>query len=418
MPLRSARLAGDPVLEECFAERHRMLSGEQGLPVMRVQQALIDLGRSVGPLGADGTFGFDTGTAVSAYKVDKGLSPSDPVVGPGTARALDDDFFFDPPRLDPTFAEFSPAVVDRRLEPFVALELSALLHTPLDSWRHMLGIFALTALNSGQLLGIVAQSRAIDLRLPFLAVADPIQGGRTADEFFDDSIVAGDALATTFTFLAGGQQRAFIVIRDDVILGRATVVRSATGTRAAVTLQGVVVHELTHARNLGSSLALRATADTDASVYADTALAVARSAAATPTANVLVSFVDEIVARHVHWVVLKEIAGSPGTLAVRALSPEQLAAAAFFYFVEVPRVYDSNGYGVGIAALGRPTVFRQLDQWLRLCAQQSFSDIADADQQSTLVFQAAAQVCAAEVAAPSLDVSNTDGLFPLAQNFV
>ena len=49
-----------------------------------------------------------------------------------------------------------------------------------------------------------------------------------------------------------------------------------------------------------------------------------------PTVNVLVSFVDEIVARH-----------------------------------EVPRVYDSNGYGVGIAALGRPTVFRQLDQWLR-----------------------------------------------------
>ena len=63
-----------------------------------------------------------------------------------------------------------------------------------------------------------------------------------------------------------------------------------------------------------------------------------------PTVNVLVSFVDEIVARH-----------------------------------EVPRVYDSNGYGVGIAALGSPTVFRQLDQWLRLCAGQSFSDIGDAD---------------------------------------
>ena len=63
-----------------------------------------------------------------------------------------------------------------------------------------------------------------------------------------------------------------------------------------------------------------------------------------PTVNVLVSFVDEIVARH-----------------------------------GVPRVYDSNGYGVGIAALGSPTVFRQLDQWLRLCAGRSFSDIGDAD---------------------------------------
>jgi hypothetical protein len=64
--LRSARLADDSVLEECFADRHRMLSGEQGLPVMRIQQALIDLRRSVDPLGADGILGFDTGTAVSA----------------------------------------------------------------------------------------------------------------------------------------------------------------------------------------------------------------------------------------------------------------------------------------------------------------------------------------------------------------
>ena len=81
-------------------------------------------------------------------------------------------------------------------------------------------------------------------------------------------------------------------------------------------------------------------------------------------------------------------------------------------------MYDSNDYGVGIGALGRPTVFRQLDLWLRLCAEQSFSDVADADQQSTLVFRAAAQVCAGQAAAPSLDLSNTDGVFPLAENFL
>ena len=418
MALRSARLAGDPVLEECLAGRHRMLAGEEGLPVKRVQQALIDLGRSVGPLGADGVFGPGTGTAVSAYKAAKGLEPTNPVIGPGTSRALDDDLFFDPPRLDPTFAEFSPSVVDRRLEPFVALELSELLHAPLDSWRHMLGRFALSGLSSGQLLGIVAQSRAIDIRAAFLAAADPVQAGQTADVFFDDAIIEGGALGNTTTFAAGGQLRAFIVINDNVILGRASIVRTVDGTRAPVTLQGVVVHELTHARNLAGSEALLAAVDTDESIYADTALAQARSVAAGPTVNVTRTFVEEMVARHVHWVVLKELAGTPGTLAVRALAAEQLAAAVLFYFVEIPIIYDSNGYGAGINARGDAVRFRQLDQWLRLCAAQSFSDIAAEDAQSRLVFEAAARVCADQVANPVLEFPQEDGLFPLIEHFL
>ena len=135
MPLRGPRFAGDPVLEECFAARHRMLEPEQGLPVKRVQAALLELGRSVGAAGADGIFGRDTGQAVVAYKQSKGLVPDDPVVGPGTVAALDDDLFVDPPELDPAFGEFSPAVVAHRVEPFVALELAALMNTPFDSWR-------------------------------------------------------------------------------------------------------------------------------------------------------------------------------------------------------------------------------------------------------------------------------------------
>ena len=60
MPLRSPRFAGDPVLEACLAGQHRMLQDESGLAVMRVQAALLDLGRSVGSAGADGIFGPDT----------------------------------------------------------------------------------------------------------------------------------------------------------------------------------------------------------------------------------------------------------------------------------------------------------------------------------------------------------------------
>lgn len=418
MPLRSARLAGDPVLEECLAGRHRMLAGEQGLPVKRVQQGLIDLGRPVGPSGADGIFGPNTGAAVTAYKTDKGLTPNDPVVGPGTSKALDDDLFFDPPVLDPTFAEFSPAVVDHRVEPFVGLELRALLNTPLDSWRHMLGMFALKSLNSGALLGIVAESRAIDIRDRFLAVADPVQEGLSADDFFDDQIIlGGDVKGRTVTYAAGGQQRSFIVVRDSVILGRETILRQSDGTHAPVTTQGVVVHELTHARNLKGSQALSETADTDSDVYTDTALAQARSAAGRPTAESMRRFVEEMVARHVHWIVLREMAGTPGTIAVRTLQADQLAGAALFYFAEVPGLWDFNGYGKAINDRGDAARFSQLDLWLRRCAAQSFSDIAADDQQSTLAFQAAAQLCAERAGSPILVALTADGLFPLPQDF-
>jgi hypothetical protein len=37
MPLRGPRFAGDPVLEDCFAGRHRMLAPEEGIGVKRVQ---------------------------------------------------------------------------------------------------------------------------------------------------------------------------------------------------------------------------------------------------------------------------------------------------------------------------------------------------------------------------------------------
>ena len=417
MPLRGPRFSGDPVLEECFAGRHRMMVPEQGLAVKRVQAALIELGRSVGPAGADGIFGHATAVAVTAYKTFKGLVPNDPVVGRGTSKALDDELFFDPPVLDPAFAEFSPAVVDHRLEPFVAFELAMLIRAPLDSWRHMLGRFALSGLNSGELLGIVAQSRALDLRDRFLAAADPLQpGGVRAEDFFDDAIVPG-AIANTITFRADGQPRSFIVIRDAVILGRESIVRSSDGTRAPVTLQGVLVHELTHARNLGNIQALLQTEDTNPDVYADTALAQARSAAAGPTANVLHAFVAEMVARHIHWIILKESAGTPGSIAITGLPADQLAAGTLFYFVEVTGVYDSNGYGSGINAQGDTMRFRQLELWLRLCAAHSFSDDVSQDQHVTLLFNAAADVCADQLVNPTPDFPQEDGLFPLPQDF-
>ena len=42
--------------------------------------------------GRIGEFATETGDAVTAYKTGKGLTPNDPVVGPGTMAALDADF--------------------------------------------------------------------------------------------------------------------------------------------------------------------------------------------------------------------------------------------------------------------------------------------------------------------------------------
>jgi hypothetical protein len=56
--------------------------------------------------------------------------------------------------------------------------------------------------------------------------------------------------------------------------------------------------------------------------------------------------------------------------------------------------------------------------WLKHCADQSFSDADDQDRQSTLVFQAAARVCAEWAVDGPLDVPDESGLYPLPDDFV
>ena len=102
---------------------------------------------------------------------------------------------------------------------------------------------------SGQMLGITANSRAIDLREPFLAAADPVQDGNPVDQFIDDAIIAERAHGVTVEFTVNGEPRSFILINDEVILGRAATSLAGSALRAPETLLGTVVHEFTHARN-------------------------------------------------------------------------------------------------------------------------------------------------------------------------
>ena len=90
MPFRSSRFIGEPTLEACLAGQHRMYSGAKGAAVNAVQQALSDLGY-LPATEVTGVYSAITRASVTRYKIAHGLSPSDPVVGPGTMKALDAD---------------------------------------------------------------------------------------------------------------------------------------------------------------------------------------------------------------------------------------------------------------------------------------------------------------------------------------
>jgi hypothetical protein len=102
MSLTAPRFRNDPVLEACLAGTHRMLSGEPSAgSVVLVQQALIDSGYKLPKFGPDGNYGGETAAAVSKFKADRGIQPSDGVVGPKTMAAFDDIFKGEPRPLPP-----------------------------------------------------------------------------------------------------------------------------------------------------------------------------------------------------------------------------------------------------------------------------------------------------------------------------
>ena len=106
--LTSPRFAGDADLDAVAKGTLRLAAPgtspypapvlSQGPAIAKVQQALIDLSYPLPTSGADGRFGPETGGAVARYKSERGISPSDPVVGPQTMARLDQDILaYDPP---------------------------------------------------------------------------------------------------------------------------------------------------------------------------------------------------------------------------------------------------------------------------------------------------------------------------------
>lgn len=381
-----------------------MMQPEQNLSVMRVQEGLSALGFFDGDL--DGIFGPLTGEAVSNYKDFHELSPTDPVVGTGTSGTLDEELFFDPPSLDPTFGEVAGFVARHAVEPFVGLALAPLIDAPLNSQRHDTGTFLLATLNSGFLVGIVAASRAGDLKSDTRIPAD------LQEQLAD----LGPAAGETNRFIGtDGREHEVAVIDDLTIRGKRILVHHPSGRRRRIDLLQVLCHELVHVRNAG--LHFERTPAFDADTFLDTALAQRLSDATDHhTGRVFFQFAEEMCARHVTWIIQRERAGDP--FALDFLQPEQLVEAAHFYFAETdPKfMFFDNGYISAIRARGHAAIFGQIALWLKKVSTMTFSGNPKRQQACAQVFRDAADSAEQTALTPAAGPPVGDGLFPLLQD--
>jgi peptidoglycan hydrolase-like protein with peptidoglycan-binding domain len=400
--MRSARFIGDYVLDQVAAGNGQLFDGFDDLSVLRVQEALTFLGYAPGKL--DGIFGPTTGAAVSAFKRDKGLTPADPVVGKGTAKALDAAVFVDPPYNDPAFGELASYVARQAVEPFVGFELNYLVTRNLRSLRRDVGFTLLSMLRDQTCLAIVAQSRAD-------GIPDP-----RVDADTRATLANSVASAVTSPFTGpDGIPRVAVGIKDVTIMGR-RFHTNKQGAQAKVTMRSALIHEVVHIRNADSSLQF--VTDNDSTVYVDTGVAASISTTSgKPTANTFFHFAHEIVASHVEWVTQKEDAGDPN--AARFLPAGALAEAAYWYFTgQDLKWFQDNGYMAACVRGGDIAIYRQAALWLRTASGLYFSNNSDLDDISTQLFHAAADEAERLANDPSASHLSPDGVSPLPGDYV
>jgi hypothetical protein len=204
-----------------------------------------------------------------------------------------------------------------------------------------------------------------------------------------------------------------MLVSDQVILGKAATRQAGTAKRAPETLQDVLAHELTHVRNVAFVEALRSSPNDEPASFADPRAAAVVSTTVNPTAGVMATYVDELVADHVEWVVRKEVERNPA--AIPALAPNQLAAAFRFWF-QRPARFGDNSYMAIINAQGDAQQFRQLDMWIRRMAPLTFTALPSEQARTQALIRAAAAFCAAQVQNPTA-LPEPDGTHPLLRDF-
>jgi peptidoglycan hydrolase-like protein with peptidoglycan-binding domain len=400
MAMQSTRFIGDDFLDGCQSGQWVMSADDDDLAVMRVQEALTVLGYNPGTL--DGVFGTNTGNAVSAYKRDQGLSPADPVVGPGTSTALDNAMYFDPPYLDPWFGELAPYVLNQTVEPFVGFELSRLLSCPLNTIRHDIGLATLSLLRNEICLAMVSENRTAGI--PDLRVDDDTKSSLAN--------LRGSAVTVPFTG-PDAITRAAVGFRDTTLMGR-RFHTNKQGKRAKVTLRSALVHELTHVRNIDN--ALWEVTEDDGTVFLDPSVAVSLSATGDMTRDTFSHFVNEIVAAHVDWISQQEDAGNPN--AAQFLQPAALAEAMHYYFTTVDSGwFRDNGYMAACVAAGDIGIYRQAALWLRYATNLIFSGNSALQDISVQLFWDAADEAERLANNPGAQHVPADGVSPQAREY-
>lgn len=87
----SARIEGDHKLKKIVEGKQVLKKGDKGLRVLKLQQALLDMGYKLPKFGADRDFGKETEDAVRKFQADHGCGV-DGKVGPETLGKMDDRF--------------------------------------------------------------------------------------------------------------------------------------------------------------------------------------------------------------------------------------------------------------------------------------------------------------------------------------
>ncbi len=176
---------------------------------------------------------------------------------------------------------------------------------------------------------------------------------------------------------------------------------------------------MTHVLNGSADLAARFP-DTDSDTFLDTALAQSSTqATGFATARVFNQFASEMNARHVAFVIKRELADDP--FAARFLPALALSEAAHFYFAETDPVFmfDDNGYMQTILARGHAATYRQIALWLRQVSKMSFSTNPVANDISAQLFRDAADAADFTAANPGRAAGPpATGLFPADKDFV
>jgi putative peptidoglycan binding protein len=292
----SPRFQGSATLEQCLNGLRTMppQNGSQpetdGVAVKMIQRALVDLGYLLSETEVDGNFGSRTATAVSRYKADRGISPSDGVVGPKTSAALDDEF--QPDFLDP--GSFSDFVDDARLDEDIAGLLDLLDGLTSLPWAHQTAVLAFQELTNQNLAGIVRASQIGDLKTQVPVAEHPAIDAVAAS-------LVGQTFAKETSFDQAGWIRGHIIVQD------AFVDRAQPGDERHVGALLALSHELTHFRNRVLERSMRTQAIT-ATDFVDVSTASAATTASGDSTSVTRAiFVAEIGGRHLAWKVFQDL---------------------------------------------------------------------------------------------------------------